>query len=147
MSLLLLLLVLAHAPGVGATHINNLDYGAALDVVPVAVVGGVLNIVSINLNRKPHLLQQVDSMMAKKNWHIVLLQETGLITKDGRTQHQDIRRCLCNAITFNSPSEAYLRAKGTRKAVRMLDAKKANGSITEAQHEVQVGMLAKALVR
>ncbi len=141
-----LLLLLTFLPTVSATDEGAAEYGLGLTVLPVVVAGGILNIVSANLNRKPELLWHLDQLMTKNNWHIVLVQETGIITKNGLDPHLRIRQQMRNKVVFNSPSEAYLRAKLCRKATRALNAERERGDITEAQYTLQLAMLSGATV-
>jgi hypothetical protein len=58
---------------------TDLDSAWGGVILPVVVVGGVLNVVSANIACSPSHLATIDHLMSKHNWHIVLLQETGVV--------------------------------------------------------------------
>lgn len=58
---------------------TDLDSAAGGAILPIAVVSGILNIVSANIAHSPSRLATIDHLMVKHNWHIVLLQEMGVV--------------------------------------------------------------------
>jgi hypothetical protein len=67
--------------------------------------------------------------MTKHKWHIVLVQETGVITSTSPCPEQAIARKLEHHISFNSPSLDNLRSHQLQKRVATLTALFDNGKI------------------
>jgi hypothetical protein len=67
--------------------------------------------------------------MAKKNWHVVLVQEMGVISKVNPNPHTTIRKTVRNHIFFNSPHYAPLMEK------------QYNAKILELTREHELGLL------
>jgi hypothetical protein len=57
----------------------DIDHVVGDAIVPISVAGGVLNIVSANIGRSPAHLDTINHLMSKHGWHIVLIQETGVM--------------------------------------------------------------------
>lgn len=109
--LLLTILVIGFLPSsVDATH-TNLDCTTGDAILPLAVVGGVLNLVSVNIARSPAHLDTINSLMTKHDWHVVLVQETGIMCDAGVDMEDHIHHQLSNNIHFNSPLALSLHAK------------------------------------
>lgn len=72
---------------------------------------GLLNIISANINQVSAQLFTIDRLMTKRNWHIALVQETGVISKMDPNPHAGICGRMCNNIFFNSPHFNHLQHK------------------------------------
>lgn len=120
--------------GVGAAC-TDLDNATGDTILPIMVTGGVLNLVSINITHSPAHLDMVNWLMSKHGWHIVLVQETGLLC-DAEVGMEDHIHCqLTNNIHFNSPSTPTLHAKQTAVQLSKLDHQLHEGHISQAQFD------------
>ncbi len=109
--LLLIILAISFFPSsIYAAH-TNLDCAAGDTILPIAVTGGVLNLVSVNIAQSPTCLDTINSLMTKHHWHVVLVQEMGIMCDIGVDMEDCICRQLSNNIHFNSPSALSLQAK------------------------------------
>lgn len=63
---------------VNSQHID-VEYSPAEVISSIAMACGLLRIVSININCKIARFHDVDHLMTKHNWHIVLIQEMGVV--------------------------------------------------------------------
>ncbi|ELR11441.1 uncharacterized protein ACA1_121490 [Acanthamoeba castellanii str. Neff] len=114
---------------------TDLDNATGDTILPIMVTGGVLNLVSINITHSPAHLDMVNWLMSKHGWHIVLVQETGLLC-DAEVGMEDHIHCqLTNNIHFNSPSTPTLHAKQTAVQLSKLDHQLHEGHISQAQFD------------
>jgi hypothetical protein len=126
--------------GVYAAH-TDLDCAAGDAILPIAVVGGVLNLVSVNIARLPVHLDTVNSLMTKHGWHVVLVQEMGIM-HDVRVDMEDhIHHQLSNTIHFNSPSALSLWAKQNAIQLTRLNCLLQQGNMLQEQFESKKLML------
>jgi hypothetical protein len=123
-----------------AAH-TNLDCAAGDAILPIAVVGGVLNLVSVNIARLPARLDTINSLMTKHSWHVVLVQEMGIMWDTGVDMEDHICRWLSNNIHFNSPSALSLWAKQNAVQLARLNCLLWQGDILQEQFESKRLML------
>jgi hypothetical protein len=119
------------------TQMVEVDYSPGEIVTSITTTCGLLNIVSININRVPGQLQTIDHIMSKRNWHIVLVQETGVISKTSPNPHMVLCKSMQNSIFFNSPHLAHLWHKQYNTKIRDLKMELQTGAINPLQYNTQ----------
>ncbi len=115
-----------------------MNYSPEEVVVSMVTSCGLLNIVLANINWVLAQLYTINRLMTKRNWHIALVQEMGVISKTDPNPHTSIHKNMRNNIFFNSPHFSHLQCK--QYDTKMADLAKAykNGPPT-AQHSVTTG--------
>jgi exonuclease III len=106
-------------------------------VASVVTGCGLLNVVSINVNHIHSWLYAINCLMTKKNWHVVLVQETGVISKVKPNLHTSIQRNLHNHIFFNSPHYTSLKEKQYNAKILELTRKRDSGTLDADQFDTQ----------
>jgi hypothetical protein len=105
-------------------------------------VGGVvLNIVTINIHQSSKALHTVGLAMSKHNWHIALIQETGIVKKPHTNVHECWRQTLQHLILFNPPNNGYLAAKQKNRKMELYRRHVSNGSMTEDQLKEKLDLM------
>lgn len=120
------------------TQAVDVDYTPGEVVASIATGCGLLNIVSININQVSSQLLTIDRLMSKRNWHIVLVQETGVVGKTTPNPHVALRKSMHHSIFFNSPHHAHLQHKQYDAKVRELALELQEGVINPLQYNTQV---------
>jgi hypothetical protein len=71
--------------------------------------------------------------MIKHNWHVALIQETGLIKNSHHNVHKLWWQSLHHHIIFNSPNKTILKDKQRQRKIKKLQTLKCKGTITNKQ--------------
>jgi exonuclease III len=116
---------------------TDIDHAVGDAIVPISVAGGVLNIVSANISRSPARLDTINHLMSKHGWHIVLIQETGVMSDLDFDLEDRLARRITNKIFFNSPSACAIRQKQTAARLAKLAKSLQDGAINSAQYDAR----------
>lgn len=116
----IILTLLCLLPAVEGNRLNAVDinYTPSEPIIPIAICGALLNIVTINIHCSSKMLHMVELAMNKHNWHIVLIQETGIIKKLHTNVHDHWRHTLQHHIVFNSPNNENLTIKQKNRKIK-----------------------------
>ena len=135
----ILITLLAQLPTVEASQWINIDYNAIPTKLHIIGTSICIVLATININRRPSAIKEVDTLMRKKNWDIVLLQETGLVKnkQPHQSTHAPYRQQLKNKIIFNSPKQTTLDQKKQRRTIKDLDKKLQQRKITTTRHAME----------
>lgn len=136
------MLLVALLQAVGGAHTQNeqqieVDYLPEEVVVSVVTGCGLLNIVSANINQVSAQLLTINRLMTKRNWHILLVQETGVISKMDPNPHVSICGSMHNNIFFNSLHFNHLQCKQYHAKMADLTRAHENGDIDLLQFNTQ----------
>jgi hypothetical protein len=137
---LLYLLPVVEGVGLNAMDIN---FSPLEPIIPIVVGGAVLNIVTINIHQSSKVLHMVGLAMSKHNWHIALIQETGIIKKLHTSVHEHWWQTLQHLILFNSPNDGYLAAKQKNRKMELYCWCVSNGSMTKDQLKEKLDQMAQ----
>jgi hypothetical protein len=119
------------------TQLVEVDYTPGEIVTSIATACRLLNVVSININRVSEWLLAINHLMDKRNWHIVLVQETGVVSKANPNPHVTLHKSMHNNIYFNSLHQAHLQLKQYNAKIRELNVDLQAGTINQLQYNTQ----------